>query len=426
MEAQEVKDLNLNKSQQEINADVQTELSDRYTKEETYNREEIEELVEPTNYVSVVATNATTAVTDILPATGEANTIYRVGNWNGTQYDTTMYALYAWNGTTYVCLAVRSFVGEVYDISVNHPDGQGNPTPYVDLTEALGTSGANIPADIRRGGMSIKFIQGTVQSIDNKYVQARCMAQNFTTDVADWQGIDTELVPNSKNLVENGAVFAALNTAIYNDVTLENYIRGYIKGNGDIEDDPNLIIYYIPCAKGDKFKLSFQSFSSTLARAYAVYSAENIENIGSSNKIAIGPVGAAGVEYDIEITSADAKWLVVQERNSYNNPHYYGAVLDKLSYISKFTELVDDAKNQIISSKDWRVTGNVVYDNNEIPQEYDITWVDGVTGRVVCSNFNNIAFEYSTITATYGTKNIVYTLTYDSNGYLINETFNIQ
>lgn len=207
MEAQEVKDLNQNKSQQEINADVQTELGDRYTKEETYNREEIAELVDPTNYVSVVATNATTAVTDILPATGEADTIYRVGNWNGTQYDPTMYALYAWNGSAYVCLAVRSFVGEVYDISVNHPDGQGNPTPYADLTAALGTNGANIPADIRRGGMSIKFIQGTVQSSDNKYVKFFCTADEFTTDVTKWQGVDDK-IGNSKNLVTSGAVKA--------------------------------------------------------------------------------------------------------------------------------------------------------------------------------------------------------------------------
>ena len=109
MEAQEVKDLNLNKSQQEINADVQTELGDRYTKEETYSKEQLNELITTpdVNYVSVVATNATTAVTDILPATGEADTIYRVGNWNGTQYDPTMYALYTWNGTAYVCLAAR-------------------------------------------------------------------------------------------------------------------------------------------------------------------------------------------------------------------------------------------------------------------------------------------------------------------------------
>ena len=194
MEAQEVKDLNQNKSQQEINADVQTELGDRYTKQETYSKEQLDELITTpdVNYVSVVATDATTAVTDILPATGEANTIYRVGNWNGTQYDPTMYALYAWNGSAYVCLAVRSFVGEVYDISVNHPDGQGNPTPYADLTAALGTNGANIPADIRRGGMRIQFIQGTVQSSDNKYVQARCMADEFTTDVTQWQCVDID------------------------------------------------------------------------------------------------------------------------------------------------------------------------------------------------------------------------------------------
>jgi hypothetical protein len=188
MEAQEVKDLNQNKSQQEINADVQTELGDRYTKEETYSKEQVNDLITTpdANYVNVVATNATTAVTDILPATGETNTIYRVGNWNGTQYDPTMYALFAWNGSAYVCLAVRSFVGEVYDVSVNHPDGQGNPTPYADLDAALGTDGANIPADIRRGGMRIQFIQGTVQSSD-KYVQWMLRTQTFSIDVSDWQ-----------------------------------------------------------------------------------------------------------------------------------------------------------------------------------------------------------------------------------------------
>lgn len=192
MEAQEVKDLNLNKSQQEINADVQTELGDRYTKEETYSKEQLDNLITTPdeNHVSVVATNATTAVTDILPATGEANTIYRVGNWNGTQYDPAMYALFAWNGTAYVCLAVRSFVGEVYDISVNHPDGQGNPTPYTDLAAALGTDGANIPVDIRRGGMSIKFIQGTVQSSDNKYVQYFLTKNEWSINVNDWEKIN--------------------------------------------------------------------------------------------------------------------------------------------------------------------------------------------------------------------------------------------
>jgi hypothetical protein len=78
----------------------------------------------------------------------------------------------------------------VYDISAAHPDGQGNPTPYANLAAALGTGGVNIPEDIRKGGISVKFIQGNAQSSDNKYVQFRCMAQNFTTDITDWQGED--------------------------------------------------------------------------------------------------------------------------------------------------------------------------------------------------------------------------------------------
>ena len=207
--ANEILDNTKEKKQSEVNADVDTALADRYTKEETYSKEQLDDLITTpdVNYVSVVATDATTAVTDILPATGEANTIYRVGNWNGTQYDPTMYALYAWNGSAYVCLAVRSFVGEVYDISVNHPDGQGNPTPYADLTAALGTDGANIPVDIRRGGMRIQF----VQSSDNKYVQARfLLSGSFTdaqfTNVDNWQGTTSEVKAGSKDLVESGGV----------------------------------------------------------------------------------------------------------------------------------------------------------------------------------------------------------------------------
>jgi len=167
-----------------------------------YTKSEVDSLITTPDqeYVSVTATAQTTAVTDLLPATGAADTIYRVGNWDGTQYDPTMYALFAWNGTTYVCLAVRSFVGEVYDISVNHPDGQGNPTPYADLTAALGTDGANIPADFRRGGMSIKFIQGNAQSSDNKYVQYFLSKDEWSAIEVDWQKMNLEEEVNQLGL----------------------------------------------------------------------------------------------------------------------------------------------------------------------------------------------------------------------------------
>lgn len=74
----------------------------------------------------------------------------------------------------------------VYDISVAHPNGQGNPTPYADLTAALGTGGENIPEGLRKGGMSVKFIQGTAQGSDNKYVQYRLMANVWSTNVNHW------------------------------------------------------------------------------------------------------------------------------------------------------------------------------------------------------------------------------------------------
>lgn len=103
--------------------------------------------------------------------------------------------------------ALQKVQNVVYDISAAHPDGQGNPTPYADLTAALGTGGVNIPEDIRKGGMSIKFIQGTVQSYDNKYVQYRLMANDWSTTVTDWQGVDVTPAPGSRNLVESGGVY---------------------------------------------------------------------------------------------------------------------------------------------------------------------------------------------------------------------------
>ena len=89
----------------------------------------------------------------------------------------------------------------VYDITARH-----SGTKYADLAAALGTDGANVPVGVRKGGMSIKF----VQSSDNKYVQFRCMAQNFTTDVTQWQGVDSKVSYNSKNLIESGAVEQAI------------------------------------------------------------------------------------------------------------------------------------------------------------------------------------------------------------------------
>jgi hypothetical protein len=149
-------------------------------------------------YVSVTATAQTTAVTDVLPSTGAADTVYRVGSWDGTQYNANSYSEYAWNGSSYVLLNVKetgiatgsdfdnptpaqrelvTTVGSVldgisegvFDLTAKTGDS------YATLADALTAANTAIPTNKKRGGMSIKF----VQSSDNKYVQFRCMAQKL-------------------------------------------------------------------------------------------------------------------------------------------------------------------------------------------------------------------------------------------------------
>ena len=95
---------------QEAEADLHTAVNDRYTKSETYNREQINSMITTPEqgYVTATATQETTAATDVLPAQGEDDTIYRVGCWDGTQYDDSAYSEYAWDGTQYVLLDTKT------------------------------------------------------------------------------------------------------------------------------------------------------------------------------------------------------------------------------------------------------------------------------------------------------------------------------
>lgn len=194
--SKQIIDENENKEQSQINAEVKKALgtggsvdnriaeegAKHYLKEETYSKNELNNMITTPNqeYVSFIATAETTAVTDILPNIGAADTTYRVGNWDGTKYNDSVFSEYAWNGSAYIKLSTKSQIGEIYDISANHAD-----TKYANLADALGTKGNNIPPALRRGGMSIKF----VQSSDNKYVQYRYTGTStaYFTYVVNWE-----------------------------------------------------------------------------------------------------------------------------------------------------------------------------------------------------------------------------------------------
>lgn len=98
------------KTQQDINADT-------YRKAETYSKEQLDNMITTPEqeYKSVVATSSTTTLADIaaLIATKypndkeKADTIYRVGSWDGTQYNIGAYSEYTWDGENYVFMSKK-------------------------------------------------------------------------------------------------------------------------------------------------------------------------------------------------------------------------------------------------------------------------------------------------------------------------------
>lgn len=122
--ANEVLDDYFGKKQDTINKEHSEEIADRYTKDEVYNKSETYSKDELNNlittpdqkYVTLSATQQTTVATDVLPQTGEADTIYRIANWDGIQYDSGVYSEYAWNGTSYVLLSVKDLGHQLFAI----------------------------------------------------------------------------------------------------------------------------------------------------------------------------------------------------------------------------------------------------------------------------------------------------------------------
>lgn len=131
----------------------------------------------------------------------------------------------------------------IYDVSANN-DG----AVFESLRALLSDTNLDtlIPTSVRRGGMTIRFIQGYEQSSDNKYVQYRLTNQSWSVDIVDWQetgsaefstgekvsdvGIDIEPTAGSNNLVTSGAMA--------NVKTKTDYLH-YVNENGLFVADEN-------------------------------------------------------------------------------------------------------------------------------------------------------------------------------------------
>ncbi len=131
-------------------------------------------------------------------------------------------------------------LGAVYDVSAKNPTAGPNNDGKFTLEYILNQNNVNtlIPTAVRKGGMSIKF----VQSSDNKYVQYRLMAQNFTTIEGYWQkqehaDVDVAEASNAIDFEvadENGNVLAQLRDG---EVKTKNFDSSKTPNGDDYDSD---------------------------------------------------------------------------------------------------------------------------------------------------------------------------------------------
>ena len=195
--------------------------------------------------------------------------------------------------------AVEVYVDSLgaFDISAYHATG-GVLAEYADLTAALGTNGANVPDALRKGGMSVKF----VQSSGHKYVQYRLMSDSFNITPANWQGVD------SGSLISYDADIATRNTVLLNNAYTVSYTSAAcrINQNGYYGTNTTYRHVYIPVVAGEKYHVD--GIADYVLRI--VFATTNEVTPGG----AIPVVAGTSV---IEIPASTNVWITIPEGCSY-------------------------------------------------------------------------------------------------------------
>lgn len=227
--ADEIYDVSKSSKQSVINAETDAALEDRYTKDETYNKNELNSLITTPDvqHVTVTATEQTTAVTDILPSVGTANTIYRIGKWNGTQYNTSVYSEYAWNGSAYVLLDVKE-----YGIDDKPTPGSENLVTSGGVAEEFskreGTGSNDFSVADEKNNDIVQFFDGHIKT------------KNFNSKTAK-EKLDTiEEGAEVNNTETKNEDDADLSFCDENDKSIVQFKKGHIKTkNFDSSEQPS-------------------------------------------------------------------------------------------------------------------------------------------------------------------------------------------
>lgn len=119
-----------------------------------------------------------------------------------------------------------------------------------------------IPTSVRHGGMTIRFIEGSEQSSDNKYVQYRLMADEWSTDTEDWAIADEGVYVENPEFVyvktdKDGKILWAIKTngGIYYGAGIPQQVIDYINkkiAELSLDEYEDIVAFLADLEKGDK------------------------------------------------------------------------------------------------------------------------------------------------------------------------------
>jgi hypothetical protein len=238
--------------------------------------------------------------------------------------------------------AVEVYVDSLgaFDISAYHATG-GVLAKYADLTAALGTNGANIPEAIRKGGMSVKY----VQTSDNKYVQFRYMLQYKNTtagnaefiNIANWQGMYED---KGLHLINSQSIFGKYGI---NKIPIRIWDPTWL-----VNDGSDCFLFLVKPNDSIEIKASTRAFQYALLKSYSTPSNGDIidyctgtgrTNVAANNTVTI-------------TAPADAVLLCVSNIIAGYESYFRAPASIKINgedpyYSKSITEVIADIKNTI-------------------------------------------------------------------------------
>lgn len=220
--------------------ELDTLLNDRYTKDQTYSKAELNNLITTSNvsYVTV-PTYAS------LPATGSANTVYRVSNYNGntSQVDASVYSEYAWEGNAYVFLRISDSTSgvEIKNEIDKLVDGLGGISIYENTlvdNQQGSTSGKTVPYSVKAGQQFRIIFSGAsdfaILETDNEIIYRKVSGTVSNDNIVD--GIFTATSDASRFTFLSYSGFYFTIIALENRIELVSNVEDIAKNIGSLDE----------------------------------------------------------------------------------------------------------------------------------------------------------------------------------------------